>query len=390
MKEDELLKWAKPGDMVLSRIKAPLIKACMQFISADVPATVLGNEIGKALSRMIDRITNMKAYSGFDAFPDALRQYREKETMRAQRYNDQAQAERIADECDALQAVYDRIVITESKPDAEAMKKYIEGLFSDKRGRGQVILATGHKSKGLEADRVFILAPDKLPLQWPDMDPEQQAQEQNIDYVIRTRAKRSLVYCVNDKFEDANPMPPYANWIGEEPPVYALDWGQNDAMSAPALPVALPAPSTDPAPVEAAVKQELSQRSMFDNTAPVMDVEPDDEAPDVIYVDAVVPDDEPEFPPLDYDNMMPPPEDDVEADDVVAIGHLPSPTAPEEPAAPETAVITAPEITSIQNRGDKRQRVAALLDGMTDAEIDTLLTLLSAVKASRTALEVAS
>jgi DNA helicase-2/ATP-dependent DNA helicase PcrA len=49
-----------------------------------------------------------------------------------------------------------------------------------------------HKAKGLEANRVFIVRPDLLPMKavkgW------QQIQETNLEYVAITRAKTELIY----------------------------------------------------------------------------------------------------------------------------------------------------------------------------------------------------
>ena len=55
-----------------------------------------------------------------------------------------------------------------------------------------IVLSTIHKIKGLEANRVFIVRPDLLPMQtskaW------QAIQEKNLEYVAITRAKLELVY----------------------------------------------------------------------------------------------------------------------------------------------------------------------------------------------------
>ena len=72
----------------------------------------------------------------------------------------------------------------------------IEGLFSD--DRPSVILATVHQAKGLEADRVFILYPDNLPMIWENQQPWELKQEMNLKYVALTRAKAELIFVVED------------------------------------------------------------------------------------------------------------------------------------------------------------------------------------------------
>ena len=71
-------------------------------------------------------------------------------------------------------------------------KEQIQSLFSD--DRPGVWLSTVHKAKGLEAPRVFILRPDKLPMVWKGQQPWEQIQELNLKYVAVTRAMEELVY----------------------------------------------------------------------------------------------------------------------------------------------------------------------------------------------------
>jgi len=55
-----------------------------------------------------------------------------------------------------------------------------------------VTLATIHKSKGLEADRVWWLNASACPASWA-RQPWQKQQERNLCYVAATRAKAELV-----------------------------------------------------------------------------------------------------------------------------------------------------------------------------------------------------
>lgn len=67
----------------------------------------------------------------------------------------------------------------------------IETLFTGKED--SIMLCTIHKSKGLEADVVYILNENLIPSKFAK-SPEQQKQEQNLRYVARTRAKKELYY----------------------------------------------------------------------------------------------------------------------------------------------------------------------------------------------------
>ena len=56
-----------------------------------------------------------------------------------------------------------------------------------------IMLCTIHKSKGMEADRVYILNENLIPSKYA-RSPQQVAQEENLRYVARTRAKEELYY----------------------------------------------------------------------------------------------------------------------------------------------------------------------------------------------------
>ena len=216
-----LHRHARIGDMVLSRIKAPLVEQCLALIGEGIPAMILGADIGKALIVILEKITKRKDYS----FPDLLKcliRYQDEQVEIAKRKGDDARAEAIHDQCEAV-----KFVIT-AYPDAQsidALTDKIESLFGDGKKFSEVVtFATIHKSKGLEADRVFILAPDKLPLRAKNMTPEQVQQEGNLDYVARTRAKHTLVYITTEKFLKTTNQPDYVQddfadkvWDMDEP-----------------------------------------------------------------------------------------------------------------------------------------------------------------------------
>ena len=70
------------------------------------------------------------------------------------------------------------------------LKNNIKTIFTDEiQG---IVLSTVHKIKGLEADRVFIVRPDLLPMK--NVKSWQYAQEKNLEYVAITRAKLELIY----------------------------------------------------------------------------------------------------------------------------------------------------------------------------------------------------
>lgn len=78
--------------------------------------------------------------------------------------------------------------------DTTQLKSYINRMFTDDKIDNAVMLSTAHKSKGLEANRVMILLPDKLPLKYPNQQKWQEIQEWNLKYVALTRAKKQLLF----------------------------------------------------------------------------------------------------------------------------------------------------------------------------------------------------
>jgi superfamily I DNA/RNA helicase len=78
--------------------------------------------------------------------------------------------------------------------DTTQLKSYINKMFTDDKVENAVMLSTAHKSKGLEANRVIILLPDKLPLKFPHQQRWQEVQEMNLKYVAITRARKELIF----------------------------------------------------------------------------------------------------------------------------------------------------------------------------------------------------
>ena len=70
--------------------------------------------------------------------------------------------------------------------------KNIKTIFGDKE-KNSVIFSTVHKAKGLEADNVWILSPEKMPHPMAKSAADRE-QERNICYVAITRAKKNLNY----------------------------------------------------------------------------------------------------------------------------------------------------------------------------------------------------
>jgi len=174
-----------PGDLVVCRKSAPLIQAAFRFIRAGVPVQVLGRDIGEGLKALIKK---MNARS-IDQLGPKLEAWRDREVKKAMADDDESKAESIRDKAGVLLFLIDEL--DEDKRTIPALEAGIDWLFQDK-GRA-VIFCTGHKSKGLEARRVFWLGRSECPAKWA-RKPWQRQQEINLCYVIGTRAMAELYF----------------------------------------------------------------------------------------------------------------------------------------------------------------------------------------------------
>lgn len=188
LEEKEMHTLATTGDFVVCRLNAPLVGGCIQFIKNRKAARVLGRDIGKDLISLLEKVMKGKSYS---VIVEALEAYlREQVGKLRQKPDQEDKIQNITDRIECLQ-----VCATEFNDctNLDELKKAIESLFGDEDNFVGVTFCTVHKAKGLEADRVFVLKPDKLPLKFKNQKAWQYTQELNIRYVALTRAKKELV-----------------------------------------------------------------------------------------------------------------------------------------------------------------------------------------------------
>lgn len=176
---EKLVQKAEHGDFILSRINAPLVELAIQLLRSGKRARIAGQDIGKGLNSLIKK---MKARS----IPELLDKLSKWEVKEVDRWTKAKRKDRI-------NAVRDKVLMIHDLADGargmDHLKDKIDVLFTDD-GLGQagvITLSSVHKAKGLEADRVFILAGT---LYIAGVTPE----EKNIEYVAITRAKKELIW----------------------------------------------------------------------------------------------------------------------------------------------------------------------------------------------------
>ena len=183
----------KENDMILCRTSAPLVGLCMKLIQSGITAVVKGKDIAQDLQLLVENantkdITQVLQYLDNEkqkliATIKENRKCTDAEAMQTQKYLN------LEDRCKCIENI-----CLYSIKDTTQLKSYINRLFTDDKVENAITLSTAHKSKGLEANRVLILLPNKLPLKWPHQLDWQIKQELNLKYVALTRARKELVF----------------------------------------------------------------------------------------------------------------------------------------------------------------------------------------------------
>lgn len=176
----------QPNDLVICRKSAPLLQLAFRCIRNNIPVQVLGKEIGDGLKSLIDKM-NAKT---LEQLAEKLQAYMMREVEKAKKEDDEQKVEMITDKVGCILFLIDGL--KEDRRDIASLKAGIDYLFKDKSVC--VKLCTIHKSKGLEAERVFWLNRNECPAQWARRA-WQQVEEVNLCYVAATRAKREL-HCI--------------------------------------------------------------------------------------------------------------------------------------------------------------------------------------------------
>lgn len=194
---EKLSNYIQPKDLILCRLNAPLVSACLSLIRDGIRAKARGSDIGTSLSEMIKKLQKQFPSLSIQTFYGIINEYRDMQARMIGVGDDSdMKIAALDDRVDTIKALFDGYVEeNHTHATLEGLCSYIETFFSDEQG-SLVILSTVHKAKGLEEDRVFILQPEKMP--HPKAKPGwQYEQEMNIKYVAFSRSKDEL-YFVHD------------------------------------------------------------------------------------------------------------------------------------------------------------------------------------------------
>jgi len=178
----------RPGDMMLCRTNAPLIRNAFAMIGRGIAAEIIGRDIKGNLLTLIKMLKPNDA----DDLIFKLHNYEEREVRRIKRNPKHSEAAILAieDKCECL-----RIFCRYAESVSEVFNA-INLLFSESSGP-TVKLSSIHRATGLEARNVFIVHPELLPHPMARSEWEV-GQERNLKYVAVTRAIENLYFVEED------------------------------------------------------------------------------------------------------------------------------------------------------------------------------------------------
>ena len=183
VRSGDVIAEPEAGDFVLCRTTAPLLQLYMEYLSTGRKAMIKGSDIGLSLIEMTKEFNSIGRLLGnWVTELDNLKLKLRKQGILD--YKEHSGYLKLKDSVETLQ------FLCHSVETIAQLRKKIADIFTDKIDG--IMLSTVHKAKGLEADRVFIACPDKLPLKTGKAWEYQQ--EKNLEYVAITRARFELIY----------------------------------------------------------------------------------------------------------------------------------------------------------------------------------------------------
>lgn len=174
----QLIDKAEGGDLVLSRTNAPLVQLMFQFIAQGKIAKIKGRDYS---GYMLSIISNVEKLGDWESFEQDLFGWYRKEFDRIPE-DDKDKQDRLTDVFECLLGVHN----SKKFSSYDHFKEYIAQMFVDKVTPNTVLLCSFHRSKGLEAERVYLLEGKK------GLHPPGQSQEANLVYVAITRSLKEL------------------------------------------------------------------------------------------------------------------------------------------------------------------------------------------------------
>lgn len=179
----------QPGDMILCRNSAPLIKLHRRLTKSGKPSYIKNVELGETFEDII-KLTKCETI-------ECLLESLEKHIVDVWKTIAKAlncelkecvSEQRIVNLFDVYKIIEE---MSESVENVSELSNYLKGALSYTDKENAISLSTIHRAKGLEADNVYVICPSIIPSPLAKKDWEKEA-EKYLEYVMLTRAKKSL------------------------------------------------------------------------------------------------------------------------------------------------------------------------------------------------------
>lgn len=207
---DEITKLAKPDDLIISRLRAPLLLLVFNFIDKNIKVKIHDDEVNEIINELKSIFKANELNSIIVSLNDQFIGLRITVTNRW-KWIIEKNAERIIDSTERNLYILTENSFLKKKLDflekkyeqwkeecttlLEVLKKIKEFITA---ADNAIKLSTIHRAKGLENSRVFILNYDELPFFRLHQKEWEKTQEINLKYVAVTRSLNEL-YLVQSK-----------------------------------------------------------------------------------------------------------------------------------------------------------------------------------------------
>lgn len=181
--------------MVLCRTNAPLTRLALQLLKQRLPVTIKGRAFAQGIISLVKKLAPESAST--KELLTALYDYQGQETVNltaSGRPDADQKLVDLNDRCEIIQ------IFAEGCSQVSCVVNKFNDLFSDDTKRSHITLSSAHRSKGLEADKIYIIEPQLLPHpKIAEKSEFNRTQELNLAYVSFSRAKHVLTLVQSDR-----------------------------------------------------------------------------------------------------------------------------------------------------------------------------------------------
>lgn len=214
---NEVVTLTRPGDLIISRIKAPLVILVFSFIDKNIKVKIHEDEVLEIINDLKQIFKHDELNVVISSLDNEFEDLKEV-VIKRWKWIIKKDAERIIDLTERNLYIVNETTYLETKLDffnkkyeqwkdecptiLEILRKIKDYISADDN---PIKLSTIHRAKGLENERVFILDYDKLPMSRLEQKDWEKVQELNLKYVAVTRAMLELFLVISpsvDQIED--------------------------------------------------------------------------------------------------------------------------------------------------------------------------------------------